>query len=546
LNRDTVASLAGVLFKSYFRASRPGRKSFFSNPSVVLVIDVIIFAAPFALIWNVFPQIPPDILGFLRPLVAQAIIGLPVILTSSVILVGILFELGTAGGVASSEAVNWLPVSPREYVLASSLSVDFAYSLLYSGGLGVMIPLALRLGMAQVVAPLVILSTLSFFWGAVIVEAIRSVVNRLSSSVYRRSGRLGIILRLVLVIFFFVVMELAFQPSVLLYALSGIVYGVSLVWFIPMVWPSVALIAQLSSDATRTYIFLALSAAFSLLLFELSARLRSKYWSPVPVTINVTASTVYVPQGKSLLWLDPLGSAIASKDLRSLSRRKEMARFLAIPFIMVVVMILPFVTSGGDLHSIGFGVPLYLISLICTLLPIMLSSISIGQEGKSVVNYYMLPVSPGELVSGKLLMPLILTAGAGLALIAVMELLTSIPAQFFAVILVALAFLALVECHIGLGVGLRYPDFSIGPRARYVTMIGFILSFLLGGLSTVAVMSPFLLYFLTPIFSHLGLGPWGLAAVMIIMTAAIGSVLVVLARHFCMTGARQFLSDMVG
>jgi hypothetical protein len=60
---------------------------------------------------------------------------------------GILFELGQSSGLASSEAVNWLPVSPSEYVLASSISVDIAYSPFLFFGLGAIIPFILSFRM---------------------------------------------------------------------------------------------------------------------------------------------------------------------------------------------------------------------------------------------------------------------------------------------------------------------------------------------------------------------------------------------------------------
>jgi len=544
LRQATVASLATVLFKSYFRASRAGRRSAFSNPSSIYAIDALLFVPLFAVVWYLVPRASPDIRALLVPLAAQAVVGFPVILTSAVILAGILFELGTASGLASSEAVNWLPVTPREYVVAACLSLDFAYSPFLALGLGLIIPLAAQLGFSSVVPSMVVLSFVAFFVGAAVVEAIRSVMNRISTTVYRKSGRLGAIFRIVLVIVLFVAFQLAFQPTILYMALTVIVNGVSLVWFIPMVWPSVALAAQLTSDLVRASVFFALTLAFAFGLFEASAFLRSRYWSPVPVTVSVATSTVYVPQGRSFLWLDPVAYSIALKDLRSLVRRKEMIRFLAVPVMLVVVFLLPTVSSDYGSSALASSLSLLLLGEVSTILPIMLSSISIGQEGGSVANIYMLPISPSELIMGKLFIPWVISGTASAVVVSLIQLLFPFAWSQLAVILVALAFIVFIQGFIGLGAGARYPNFSLGPRARYVTMMGFLIAIFAGLFSTVLMFLPLAVYLVTPYFTSLGFGAAETILVVLALTASIGLVLLSLTRVYCVSGVKKFLSDM--
>ncbi len=544
MRRATVASLAAVLFKSYFRASRAGRRSNFSNPSSIFAIDALLFVPLFAAVWYLVPVVPSDIRALLVPIAAQAVVGFPVILTSAVILAGILFELGTASGLASSEAVNWLPVTPQEYVVAACLSLDFAYSPFLALGLGLIIPLAVQLGFSSVIPSMVVLSFVAFFMGAAIVEAIRSVMNRVSTTVYRKSGRLGAIFRIVLVIVLFVAFQLAFQPTILYLALSVIVKGVSLVWFVPMVWPSVAIEAQLSSDLVRASVFFALTLAFAFGLFEASSFLRSRYWSPVPVTVSVASSPVYVPQGRSFLWLDAVAFSLALKDLRSLVRRKEMIRFLAVPVMLVVVFFLPTVYNGYGSSGVASPVSLLLLGEVSTILPIMLSSISIGQEGGSIANIYMLPISSSELIMGKLFIPWVISGAASAAVVSLIQLLFPFAWSQLAVILVALAFIVFIQGFIGLGAGARYPNFSLGPRARYVTMMGFFIAFLAGLFSTALMFIPFAVYLVTPRFASLGLGAGDTMLVVLALTASTGVVLLSLTRAYCVSGVKKFLSDM--
>lgn len=544
MNWSTVLSLATVLFKSYFRASRSGRRSLFSNPKIIVFLDIVSFAVPFVLLSFLLPLVPPEYTSFVQVLAIQSLIVLPTILISSVTLSGILFELGQASGLASSEAVNWLPVSPREYVLASSLSVGFTYSILLFFCLGAIIPLALSIGMVTIIPFFILISALAYIWGAVIVEVLRSVMNRISTTFYKKSGRLGIILRIVLVVVLLVAVQTAFNPYILYSALSSIVEGLSFAWFVPLVWPSVAVASLLALDATRATIFALLSLLFTFLIFEAAARLRARYWSPVPVTITVSASTVYVPQRKSFLWLDPVSFAIASKELKSLSRRREMTRFLAIPVMLVISSMLPLLTTGIGTSSTMSGVSTLLLAETSLILPIMLSSISIGQEGKSIANVYMLPISAEKLINGKLFYALTISGAGLLAIALLMQFLVPVPLGEFLVILVAVTFNIILQGYVGLGAGSRYPSFTAGPRARYITFTGFIVAFAVGGLATLAILMPLILYQSTGFLTALGAGPIGSFLLTIILTATVGILLLVLMRHYCLQGVKKLLSSM--
>jgi len=110
-----IVNLSSVLFKSYLRAGRQARVGrFYSHPKVMLVADLAAFIASFALLQYVLPRVPVEIVELMQPLAWQALVGFPIILTSAIIVAGLMFELGQTAGLSSSEAVNWLPVSPSE------------------------------------------------------------------------------------------------------------------------------------------------------------------------------------------------------------------------------------------------------------------------------------------------------------------------------------------------------------------------------------------------------------------------------------------------
>jgi hypothetical protein len=489
------------------------------------------------------PFVPADLEGKVRPVAVQALEVLPVILTAVVIVAGLLFELGQSSGLASSEAVNWLPVSPSEYILASSVSIAFTYSPLFFLCIGFTIPLAVNFRMLSAVPLFVSISFVAYLWGAVIVEVLRSVMNRISSGVYKKSGRVGIVLRVLLVVILLVAVQTAFNPYFLYVALSGIVSGISLVWFVPMVWPSVAVVSFLASDAFRATVFTLLSLMFTLLIFEGASRLRARYWSPVPVSITVSTSTVYVPQGRSLLWLDPVAYSIASKELRSLTRRREMTRFIAIPVVLVVASLLPVLQSGAKGRTSLSASGLYLLAETSIILPIMLCSISIGQEGKSISNIYMLPISIKELINGKLFLCWVLSALGVLCIALLFQLLAPVAVLSFLAVLVTVFFTILIEGYVGLGAGSRYPNFTIGPRARFITLTGFVIAFIIGLLVLGGTFTPLIMY-QAGFFSSLSLGSIGSALFTIVLTAIVGTVLLVLARFYCIQGVKKLLSNM--
>lgn len=544
MNRSTILSLASVLYKSYFRASSRRGRSFLSKPIALIILDAIVFLAPLGLLSYALPLIPSEYASTVRTIAMQALIVLPVILTSAVLLAGILFELGQTTSLSTSEAVNWLPVSPNEYIVASSFSLEFAYSPVLCFSLGVAVPLALSLGMLWVVPFFVAITLLAFIWGAVLVEALRAVMNRISSGLYKKSGRLGVILRIVLVVVLLVAVQIAFNPYILNTALSSIVYGVNVAWFVPVIWPSVAVASSLVPDAVRTTAFTLLSLLFTLLIFEGAARLRAKYWSPMPVTITVSTSTVYIPKSESFWWLDPTAFALALKELRSLVRRRDMARFLAIPVMLVVASFIPALTSGESASKALSGVGLVLMAEASFIMPMMLSSISIGQEGRSIANIYMLPISVDEFVKGKLFLSWVISGVGVLVIALLLQFLAPHSALLFLATLIAVIFNVFVQGYVGLGAGSRYPNFTVGPRARYLTFTGFIVAFTIGGLATLAIIAPLTVYLVTGFSSPLGGGSMESILLSTILTMVVGTVILILTRSYCIRGVKKLLSNM--
>lgn len=540
-----VLTLASAFFKSYFRSSRrTASVSFFSNPKVILAIYAVLFVVPMVVLQSIVGYVPADLNAVLAPLVVSAMISLPVLMTSAVIVSGLMFELGQGSAISSSEAVNWWPVTPREYVAASALSTSSLYSAFLALSAGITLPLALKFDLFHVWPVMIVLSVFSLLLGSFIVEFLKSVMNRVSAVAYKKSSRLTMAIRLVAVVLLLSIIQLAFQPVVLSWFFGVIVGGIEVIWMLPFVWPSAAMISLFGNDAVRTAVFSMFSLAFTIALYEVAAMLRRRYWSPVPISISIDQIREYVPAGSvsgkfgfsSLAWL------LMLKEFRALTRRKDMARFIAIPVVISVSMLAPVIASPGDMSGRGPG--FFLAAMIPFIVPLMFTTISIGQEGISIMNLLSLPVKPTDLIKGKLAPALLISGAVTFALIALMEILAPLGLSNTLAILAVASMALVTNSFIGLGVGSRWPDYTVGARSRYVTLTGFLIGFILSGLATLAVYLPVGLYVVTtggvrgqvPIFG-LELLP------MLAISTIVGCTLIVVSYIFCTKGVENLLSN---
>jgi hypothetical protein len=539
-----IITLSSALFKSYFRSSsQRASVSFFSRPKVMLAIDIAVFVFPAIALQFVVGVIPADLNVVLAPLVAQAMISLPLLMTSAVIVAGLMFELGQGSAISSSEAVNWWPVSTREYVAASALSTSSLYSAFLAFSAGVTLPLAVKFGLFYTWPVMMLLSIFSLLLGAFIVEALKGITNRVSAVAYKKSGRLTLAVRLVALVLLLSIIQLAFQPYVLYWFFGKIVAGIEVVWMMPFVWPSAAMVSLLRHEIVQTALYTILSILFTVALYEIASRLRSKYWSPVPISISMDESTTYVPRGRISkgFGFSPLASLLALKELRALVRRRDLARFIAIPVVISVSFLAPFLFSSADASGRAPG--FFLAAFIPLFVPLMFSSISIGQEGNSIANLLSLPIKPADLIRGKLAPTWLIASVATLGIILVMELLAPLgPTDLLAVITVS-AMTLVINSFIGLGVGSRWPDYTIGARSRYVSMKGFLIGLAFSGLATIAVDAPVALHIITSggvrgqvPFLNLDLLP------MLAISIVLGSILIVLSYIFCKKGVENLLT----
>ncbi|MCJ7455494.1 hypothetical protein MUP07_01960 [Candidatus Bathyarchaeota archaeon] len=502
MNLWTAYHLTKVLTYSQLRATSRirGRLDFLRRPSAILLIDAAAFVGALAVaqkLASIFTTTISTSTG--SSLAVQAMVDLPVFLMFLVMLSGLLWELSYSFSFTSTDMINHLPITAAEYVLASSASLAFSYSIYVAVGLGGALGLALQFGLLNAWIITVLMSLVAVLIGAFGIEALRAFTNRASSLLYKRSGRAVMILRLVVLIVVFVFFQLVFNPTIMLSLLGSIAGSVQGALYFPLVWPSLAVASYLEDNLPSASLYVFLTFLLCGFFFSACARLRQAYWMPMPVSVKLSTAT-YAPSAGFLsrLGLNPAESAIVRKDFRSLSRRREMARFLAIPILIVASLLIPSLVSTSQSPASSLGIMFWFFPLILgvTIFALFTSMISVGQEGSAVWNLYSSPLLPRELVRAKVTANIILSLPIAIAFWLGITLLGHTSFKSSLAILLVLAALILAESFVGLALGVKYPDFSETIRSRFIRLTGMLTGMLLGVTIAGAILAPYGLYVL--------------------------------------------------
>src|SRR2546427_7137598 len=123
-------------------------------------------------------------------LIVETILGgIPIFLVGFFFTMGLLWELNASSDSESADSINWLPISPSEYVFASTLSTVYTYSPLVLVTLGFSLPIGILTGNTTAFLVLVAASVVAAFIGSGTVEIFRSLLPPASTPFNRVGGR---------------------------------------------------------------------------------------------------------------------------------------------------------------------------------------------------------------------------------------------------------------------------------------------------------------------------------------------------------------------
>lgn len=493
MNIRAVYSLAVVLARSQIRGTQRNKflARIFGEPRVILPVDLALLLGLGAIGYAIVARMGNDLRAILMPIMPKALAGIPSAIMFMAILFGVLYEISQPIQSLNTDLVNWLPMTPTEYVAGSTISESYIYSFILCLLLGVVLGPALFFGMGWTWLATVALSVLALFVGAFVVEILDATTNRISSSFYKKSGRSGIIFRLIATVILLVFIQLLFSGYIINYLLQSIIQAALFAWFVPVVWPSLAVLSASQGNASNFILFSASSVVFGAALFAIAAQFRARFWVPVPVSIKLTAG-VYRPTKFRFPLIGAAESALIQKDLRSLTRRREMARFLAIPFVLAIsigISAFPLGTQPPP-EAFGFFFIAILFALPVAIFVGALSMTSIGQEGYAIWNLYAAPIKPSQILRAKVLFAASLGLVFGIALLTIFAFLMHTVAAYYGMMLLIGALIVLETSTLGLYYAARFPDFREIVRSRYVGVWGSMLGLLTAMVASFLTIAP--------------------------------------------------------
>ena len=432
--------------------------------------------------------------------------GIPIFLIGFFFTMGLLWELNASSESESADSINWLPISPSEYVFASTLSTTYTYSPLVLVTIGYSLPIGILTGNTSAFLILVVASAIAALIGSVTVEILRSLLARASTAFNKVGGRSMIILRILGIILILLFTQTLFSGFLIIRIINTVSSTNAATILVPLLWPTLSITSILRSNTLSSVFFLTLSLGFLAALASTALALRSKFWVSTPPSFHFSNKvTISGVSRLRKIGVSVVSLALVRREIRSATRRKEVVRLMAIPIILPVMISFPAIfspapTTGAQSSLISplfLAVPLLFGVGLGTL---FLGMTSIGQEGKRLWNLSSLPIEAGTIVTSKVLFTsLISTIGLVLGL--------GLTVFFFQVsVLDALTFIAvgitlvLAEASLGVAIGSRYPDFSDGPRPRFVTIIGSIIGAFLGVVMMLLMSLPLLFLLLARVF----------------------------------------------
>jgi hypothetical protein len=196
-----LLKFAKILMVSRLRGTRRSfvTNSITSRPIIITLIGVAMFGIGLSLGWLTISFLASS--GSSASATGQIVYtifgGIPIFLVGFFFSMGLLWELNASTESETTDVINWLPITPSEYVIASTLSTSYTYSPLVAVALGYALPIGLLTGNATAFILLVGVSLISTFIGSVGVEILRSVLARASSAFTKVGGKTMVVMRII-------------------------------------------------------------------------------------------------------------------------------------------------------------------------------------------------------------------------------------------------------------------------------------------------------------------------------------------------------------
>ncbi|MGD6853318.1 MAG: hypothetical protein ACQCN6_14765, partial [Candidatus Bathyarchaeia archaeon] len=265
-----------------------------------------------------------------------------------VLLYGIVFtqinQVQRIGAKASVQPMYWFPISWKEHTLSSIISsllgLPLQITLFISSALLVA---CIFMGLTALAVLTVVALIASLILASATTEVFKTLQVRLLGAVTKGAGRSAIWLRLAFSIgamsaFYAVYFSIINQvtPALLFEAVAG---GQRLLWFVPYVWPGMALSAFASNLWVETFLFSLASLGFIAAIFYVATYVNTRFGLYQLPAIRLS-SGIYMPKQSlfAKLGFSTVEAALMKKEFKTVTRRHELAFIFIFPISMLMLV----------------------------------------------------------------------------------------------------------------------------------------------------------------------------------------------------------------
>ncbi len=455
----------------------------------------------------------------LRDLVLQGAVSFFISFPTIALLYGLVFtqmsQFQRIGAKVSVQPLYWFPITWEEHTLASIianiLGIPMIVTVFIVSGITMasifigLIPMALLTVFALIVSVLIASAT---------TEISKVLQVRVSGAITKAAGRAAIWVRLVGSILFFIAFYAIYfsiysqaNPLALLEMVTS---GQKTLWFIPYVWPGIALSYLAGGLVLETAIFSVASIAFICFLFLAAAKLNIKYGLYEMPSIRISRG-VYVPRAGFLrrLGFSPLEAAVMRKDFKAFTRRLELAYIFLLPVISGIMPILTTMRSAAEApgapapHVLNSFVFAYLALLPGTIMAIMLGCLMIGMEGEPIWYVYSSPITASSLVKAKYSFAMLFSLAVTLICVIIAGSVWTPSVKLTMSCSMEAVFLIFSLSMVSLSFGIRGAEFRELPRPRMIRPAWALINGLVCIALALAIVSPVIPYALDFFFQNI-------------------------------------------
>ncbi len=294
----------------------------------------------------------------------------------------------------NAEISPWLPITWEEHTLASLLvnftGVPLAILLLACSGA---ISFAFVFGEFAMGAIALISIIIAVFMASLLVEIFSTLMERLFDRLSASSGRAGIWVRFIGMIgvglaFFFFWFVISQGGGAFLRSFSEIQWKI---WFVPSVWPGVALAFFAGGNYALFLVLLISTGIFEFGLFHLSTRLNMRFGGRESTSFTIGEGDYSYGGGiLEKFGFPPLEASLISKDFRAFTRNKKLMGVLFAPLFF---MLWPLLQGPKSTIALPLMAP--------AIVSMTLGSVSLGSEGRAVWHLYSMPITAERLLRCK-------------------------------------------------------------------------------------------------------------------------------------------------